>query len=146
LSSRTERYQGLRYSRRARLVEASSGDVEHAGRVEAELDRVAKLPAPRLPRSAGPTVDELLRRRHNEERVALELLPYPPVEQAARHGSGDVPRESGDPRERVPRGVLEEVVRPRPGIGLGVVLFGVLFGALGWALVIGLVVLVWWLA
>jgi hypothetical protein len=114
LSSRTRTVQGLHYSRRSRLVEASSGDTEHAGRVEAELERVG-----RLPRAAGPTIDDTLRRRHNAERAKLELAPYP-----------------------VPAGVLEGGRRRRPGVAPSMLLCAVVVGLVGWTLIAGLVYLV----
>jgi hypothetical protein len=117
LTSRTRTVQGLHYSRRRRLEEASSGDREHAGRVETEVERAERVA--KLPRAAGPSVDELLRRRHNAERAKLELAPYP-----------------------VPAGVLEGGRRRRPGVAPSMLLCAVVVGLVGWTLIAGLVYLV----
>jgi hypothetical protein len=70
----------------------------------------------------------------------LELV----LARADRHGSGDVPRESGDPRERVPVGVLEEA--RRPGMSREAKLAAVVCGALTWVAIAAVYELVRWLA
>ena len=82
-TSRTTTYQHPQYSREARLLQASSGDEEHAGRVEAELERVASV-------ERGREMDRLARRRERaDRRLERDLAGFDVLEEVDRdRGAG----------------------------------------------------------